>query len=36
MRAMADEAIPNRVFRDDPHFNWENYWLIEMATTLIA
>jgi esterase/lipase superfamily enzyme len=36
MRAMADEAIPNRIYRDDPRYDWENYWLIETVTTLIA
>jgi len=32
MRGMADDAIPNRVYRDDPHFNWENYWRINTVT----
>jgi esterase/lipase superfamily enzyme len=36
MRAMADEAIANRIYRDDPRYDWENYWLIETVTTLIA
>ena len=32
MRAMPDGAIPNRIYRDDPKYGWENYWLIEAIT----
>ncbi len=32
MRGMADNAIPNRIYRDDPHYNWENYWRIDTVT----
>jgi esterase/lipase superfamily enzyme len=32
MRGMADSAIPNRIYRDDPHYNWENYWRIDTMT----
>jgi esterase/lipase superfamily enzyme len=34
MRAMADAQIPNRTYRDDPKFDWENYWRIDTVTTL--
>jgi len=32
MRGMADDAIPNRVYRDDPKFGWENYYRINTMT----
>jgi len=28
MRMLADDVIPNRVYRDDPRYDWENYWRI--------
>jgi esterase/lipase superfamily enzyme len=34
MRIMADGTIPNRVYRDDPRYGWENYWLIEAISSL--
>jgi hypothetical protein len=37
MRMVADNAIPNRVYRDDPRYGWENYWRINAiaATTVV-
>ena len=32
MRGMADNAMPNRIYRDDPNYNWENYWRIDTVT----
>jgi esterase/lipase superfamily enzyme len=29
MRGMADSAVPNRIYRDDPRYHWENYWRID-------
>jgi len=34
MRGMADDQIPNRIYRDDPKYDWENYWRIDTVTTL--
>jgi esterase/lipase superfamily enzyme len=34
MRAMADSAVPNRIYRDDPKYGWENYWRIDTMTKL--
>jgi len=34
MRGMADDQIPNRTYRDDPKYDWENYWRIDTVTTL--
>ena len=34
--ALADSAIPNRIYRDDPHYNWENYWRIDTMTVPAA
>ncbi|HEX3064763.1 MAG TPA: alpha/beta hydrolase [Dongiaceae bacterium] len=36
MRGMADSAIPNRIYRDDPHYGWENYWRIDTMTVPAA
>ena len=36
MRGMDDDKIPNRRYRDDPHYGWENYWRIDTVTTLSA
>jgi hypothetical protein len=33
---MADSAIPNRIYRDDPHYGWENYWRIDTMTVPAA
>jgi esterase/lipase superfamily enzyme len=33
MQGMADSQIPNRIYRDDPHYGWENYWRIDTVTT---
>jgi esterase/lipase superfamily enzyme len=32
MRGMADSAVPNRIYRDDPRYNWDNYWRIDVMT----
>lgn len=32
MRGMGDDAIPNRVYRDDPKYGWENYYRINTIT----
>jgi esterase/lipase superfamily enzyme len=32
MRGMADSQIPNRIYRDDKKYNWENYWRIDTMT----
>jgi hypothetical protein len=32
MRGMADSAVPNRIYRDDPKYDWENYWRIDTVT----
>ena len=34
MRGTADDQIPNRVYRNDPKYDWENYWRINTVTTL--
>ena len=34
MRGMADSAVPNRIYRDDPKYGWENYWRIDTMTRL--
>jgi len=32
MRKISDDQIPNRIYRDDPHYGWENYWRINGVT----
>ncbi len=32
MRGMADSQIPNRIYRDDRKYGWENYWRIDTIT----
>jgi esterase/lipase superfamily enzyme len=32
MRGMVDGAIPNRIYRDDPRYDWENYWRVDTTT----
>ena len=29
---MSDSAIPNRIYRDDPRYGWENYWRVDVTT----
>ena len=36
MRGMADSEVPNRIYRDDPRYNWENYWRIDTVTKLTS
>jgi esterase/lipase superfamily enzyme len=32
MRGLSDGAIPNRIYRDDPRYGWENYWRVDVTT----
>jgi hypothetical protein len=32
MRGLSDGAIPNRIYRDDPRYGWENYWRVDITT----